>query len=322
MKRTSAAVLTVAALALLGATEEPKPPEKKPLNGFAITRQTVDRGEILEGGPPRDGIRSVDAPTFAAAAEAGWVRPDNPVLGVAVGGDARAYPVHLIEHHQIINDVVGGSPLAVSYDPLTGTPRAFERRVDGRELHFGVSGLIWNSGFLMYDRETESLWSQFTGQALSGPLAGKTLRRVPIRQEDLGVWLAREPETKVLERPEPKRVDYRYSPYQAYWVEDKAPFPVKGRDRRFHAKELVLGVVVEGKARAYLGSILTERGGAIEDEFGGRKLKIRYSSESGTFRWEAPEGVDVTESYWFAWKAFHPDTDVWQDPGKVEGREP
>lgn len=280
-------------------------------NGFALTGLTVDRADVIAGGPPRDGIRSIDAPRFVPVAEATWVDDATPVLGVEVGGDARAYPVHLMDYHQIANDVVGGVPLAVTWDPLTGTPLAFERTVGGRLLSFGVSGLLYNSGFLIYDRETGSLWSQFLGRAISGPLAGSTLARVRIRQEDLTSWRTRAGETRVLERPEPRRIDYRFSPFERYLVENAVRYPVKARDERFHAKELVLGVVAGGRARAYLGSVLTREGGWAEDVFQGRKVQIDYSTALSVFRWEVPEDVEVTEAYWFAWKAFHPDTEVW-----------
>jgi hypothetical protein len=297
---------------------EPRPPaakaeaEPERPNGFDLGNAVVARAEIVRGGPPRDGIRSIDAPRFVPEADATWVDDATPVLGVVVAGDARAYPVHLMDYHQIANDVVGGVPLAVTWDPLTGAPLAFERTVDGRMLTFGVSGLLYNSGFLMYDRETESLWSQFLGRALAGPLAGKTLRRVRIRQEDLTSWRTRVGRTRVLERPEPTRIDYRFSPFERYLVEDAIRYPVKARDERFHAKELVLGVVAGGKARAYLGSVLTAEGGWAEDVFQGRRIQIDYSTELSVFRWEAPADVEVTEAYWFAWKAFHPDTEVWK----------
>lgn len=282
-------------------------------NGFALTGLAVERADVVAGGPPRDGIRSIDAPRFVPVAEATWVDDATPVLGVAVGSDARAYPVHLMDYHQIANDVVGGLPLAVTWDPLTGAPLAFERTVDGRVLTFGVSGLLYNAGFLMYDRETESLWSQFLGRAVSGPLAGSTLQRVRIRQEDLTSWRTRAGETRVLERPEPRKIDYRFSPFERYLVENAVRYPVKARDERFHAKELVLGVVAGGRARAYLGSALTREGGWAEDVFQGRRIQIDYSTELSVFRWEAPEDVEVTEAYWFAWKAFHPDTEVWKE---------
>ena len=282
------------------------------LNGFEITRPTVAPKDVVHGGPPRDGIRSIDAPAFVTVEEATWVDDSTPVLGVAVKGDARAYPVHLMDYHQIANDVVGGVPVVVTWDPLTGVPRAFERTVDGRTLTFGVSGLLYNSGFLMYDRETESLWSQFLGQAVSGRLSGKRLKRLRIRQEDLTSWRTRAGETRVLVRPAPDKIDYRFSPFERYMVENVVRYPVKARDDRFHAKELVLGVVVDGEARAYLGSVLTREGGWVEDRFHGRRIQIDYSTDLSVFRWEAPEDVEVTEAYWFAWKAFHPDTQVWK----------
>ncbi len=283
------------------------------LNGFRLHEPTVPRDRIHRGGPPRDGIRSVDAPAFVGPGEATWLRPTTPVLGVVVGEDARAYPVHLIEKHQIVNDVLAGVPVAVTYGPIAGAPLAFKRKLDGRTLSFGVSGLLYNANFLLYDRETESLWCQFLGEAIAGPLAGARLERVRVRQEPFGAWMARHPETRVLVRPEPERIDYSFSPFTAYWVQDKIPYPVAASDPRFHAKELVLGVVADGKARAYIGSLLTAAGGRVEDELEGRPIRIAYSSDLASFSWDVPEDVTVTEGYWFAWKAFHPDTEIWDD---------
>jgi hypothetical protein len=223
--------------------------------------------------------------------------------------------VHLVERHQVVNDVLGGEPVAVVYDPLAGQPSAFLRRAGDRTLSFGVSGLVYNGAFLLFDRETESLWSAFLGRAVAGPLVGRSLERVRVRQETAAAWTARFPETKVLAPPDPERIDYRYSPYSSHWVTNEIPFPVAARDERFHAKELVLGVVAGGKARAYLGSRLTGAGGEIEDELAGRTLRIRYSSEDGVLSWEAPPDVVGLESYWYAWKAFHPDTEVWEPKG-------
>lgn len=236
-----------------------------------------------------------------------------PVIGVALEGVAHAYPVHLLERHQVVNDELGGVPLVVSYDPLTGVPMAQRRSVAGRVLSFGVSGLLYNAQFLLYDRETESLWAQYEGLAVAGPLAGQKLARVEVRQERLGVWVQRHPQTVVLARPERKRIDYRYSPYESYWVSEKLPFEVRARDDRYHPKEVVLGVAVAGKTRAYLGSILTSEGGRIVDEFEGQKIRIVYDSNSSTFQWEVPNEVSVTDAYWFAWKSLHPDTEIWQD---------
>jgi hypothetical protein len=291
------------------------------INGFDLEGALLPREEIRAGGPPRDGIESVDEPEFVAGEKAHWVVENNPVLGVAVGEEAHVYPVHLIEPHQIVNDEVGGVPVVVTYDPLVALPRAYRREVEGKTLTFGVSGLVYNSNFLLYDRETESLWLQFTGEAVAGPMAGEKLERVPIRQELLANWLARHPLSRVLSRPRPTKIDYRYSRYTRYMVQDKIVFPVKARDDRFHAKELVLGVVVDGRPRAYLGSLVTKAGGKVEDEFGGKKIGLVYSTDDGIFSYDVEEGANVTEAYWFAWKAFHPDTQVWNDPGRPSGTE-
>ncbi len=301
------AALVIAAPVLLGADENTD------INGFDVDGATVPREAIVAGGPGRDGIRSVDAPEFAPPDEATWVAADTPVLGVEAGGEARIYPVHLLEYHQIVNDVLGGVPVAITYDPLSAVPLAFRRTVAGRTLTFGVSGLLYNSNFLMYDRETESLWSQFTGAAIAGPLAGKTLERLRVRQETRAVWLAAHPGSRVLARPDRVRIDYRYSPFSAYMIVDAIPFPVNAEDRRFHAKELVVGARVNGKTRAYLDSLVRKAGGSIADEFEGRAIRVRYDPNAAVFTWDAPDDVEITEAYWFAWKAFHPETQIWSD---------
>ena len=316
MGRCARAVLTGLPAALLLGAEEPTETEgAAPLNGFSVERHVVPRDEIREGGPERDFVRSIDLPSFVSPEDATWVAPPNPVLGVALDGEARAYPVHVMEWHGVVNDVVGEVPLAVVYDPLAGAPVAFRRTIGDRTLTFGVSGLVYNASALLYDRETESLWSPLRGEAVAGALAGTRIARVSIRQEPLGAWLQRAPEALVLMRPDVKRIDYRYSPYSSYWVQDKVPYPVRAQDDRFHAKELVVGVEVGGTARAYIGSLVTEAGGTVSDRLAGREIEIFYDSRLGVFSWEVPEDVRVTESYWFAWKAFHPKTEIWHDPG-------
>ena len=235
------------------------------------------------------------------------------MLGVAIGSAAHGFPVRTLEYHQIVNDEIGGVPVVVSYDPLAGTPRAYRRTVGGKALSFGVSGLLYNHNFLLYDRETESLWSQFTGEAIAGELAGVRLEPVVVRQEVSATWIRRAPGTVFLAYPDPERIQYRISPYQTYWVQDKLLFPVSAEDRRYHTKELVAGLVVGDVARAYLGSIVTREGGELEDEIGGVKVRITYDTDTGTFTWEAPDGVRVDEAYWLAWKAFHPKTEIWHD---------
>lgn len=282
------------------------------LNGFLLEDPAVPAEQIVAGGPPRDGIKAVDAPRFATAEETKTVRAGTPVIGVEVGGEARAYPVHLLEYHQVVNDDFSGRKIAVTYDPLSGTPVVFDATVGGEALEFGVSGLLYQSNFLFYDRESDSLWSQMLGRAISGPKRGQRLQRVRARQEPFGAWLEKHPDTRVLERPFPKKIDYRRSPFEHYWIADDIPHPVSSRDDRFHQKAGVLGVSVAGKSRAYLGPIVLGAGGRIVDEFEGHKIRIAYDAGSSSFLWEIPEEVEVTDAYWFSWKAFHPDTEIWQ----------
>lgn len=306
--------------------EEAAPAQADEKNGFDLARTSVPASDIIAGGPPRDGIRSVQEPSFADAATARkWVAPENPVIGVVIGDEAFAYPVHLMEHHQIVNQRVGSRAVAITYDPLTDAALAWDARVGDDDLSFGVSGLVWRSGFLMYDRASESLWSQMLGRAIAGKRTGESLSRIRTRVEPLGVWLARHPSSRILERPELKQIDYRYSPYSAYWVSRDVVFPVPARDDRYHPKEVVLGVTLakdeDGPARAYLGSVLTKSGGRVVDEFEGHKLRIAYDGETGTFQFDAPDALAVTTAYWFAWKAFHPDTGIWNDQKASEPAE-
>ncbi len=307
-----ALALLLVGLLTLGADGAGRGDEGESANGFSLKGLRVPREEIIAGGPARDAIPSVDAPAFVPSQKATWVRPETPVIGAAIGSEARCYPIHLMEYHQVVNDRVGGVPVVISYDPLTDTAIVYRRQVDGQELAFGVSGLIYRSNFLLYDRQSESLWSQFWGRALTGRFAGTRLERVRSRSEPLAAWLVRHPESLVMTRPEPKRFDYRYSNYSSYWVSEKIPFPVGELDSRYHAKELVLGVRLADRTRAYIASILTRVGARIVDEFQGRRIRVAYDGETGTFSYEAPDDVEVTSAYWFAWRAFHPETDVWQ----------
>ena len=126
--------------------------------------------EILAGGPPRDGIPALDEPKFVSAAASVW-EDDEHVVGVSVGGESRAYPLAILVWHELVNDSLGGEPILVSYCPLCGTAMVFDRRVGGRERRFGVSGLLYLSDLLLYDRASESLWSQISATAVTGPLA-------------------------------------------------------------------------------------------------------------------------------------------------------
>jgi hypothetical protein len=141
-------------------------------------RHSVPLEEITSGGPPKDGIPSIDDPSFVPVAQAD-LPPQEPVMGLVIGGDARAYPLRILMWHEIVNDVVEGVPVAVTYCPLCNTGLVFDRRVDGRKLEFGTTGKLRHSDLVMYDRGTESWWQQFLGEAIVGELTGTRLKVLP-----------------------------------------------------------------------------------------------------------------------------------------------
>lgn len=294
---------------LLGPAAEPLQAEPA-RNGFDLADAGVDVEEILAGGPPRDGIPALDAPDHVPAAAAPWA-DDVSVLGVSQGGEARAYPIPLLDWHELVNDRVGGEPILVSWCPLCGTGMVFDRRVDGEPRRFGVSGLLYRSDVLMYDRETESLWSQIASEAISGPLRGRKLVLLRSQLTTWADWKRRFPTTTILSRKTGHLRDYDRTPYGDYATSRRLLFPVAADDR-FHPKELTVGLRVGEEARAYTASELAQAGGLVEETFAGKRIRIRYEDQLQRFDVEAPDGVEVVEGYWFAWALFHPRTTIFE----------
>jgi hypothetical protein len=279
------------------------------LNGFVLEPATIPAEEILAGGPPRDGIPALDAPDRVPADEARW-EDDELVLGLHLGGESRAYPLAILVWHELANDTLGGVPVLVSYCPLCGTAIVFDRRVDGRTLSFGVSGLLYRSDLLMYDRQTESLWPQVSAKAVTGASRGKRLRLLRSRTESWGAWRRRHPDTTVLTTRTGHRRAYDRSPYGDYALSERVIFPVK-LDRRYHPKMPTLGLrIADGPSRAYPAEELVRAGGDVSEEFAGRRVRVAYDPEAQVFDVEAPEGVETIEGFWFAWIAFHPESSV------------
>lgn len=196
-----------------------------PRTDFA--RHTVPLDEIVSGGPPRDGIPAIDAPQFRAAAAVTDIAPQEPVIGLVINGDARAYPLRILHWHEIVNDVVGGRPVAVTYCPLCNLPLVWDRRLDDRVLDFGTTGKLRHSDLVMYDRQTESWWQQATGEAIVGSLSGQSLRQVPSRLESFARFRERAPEGRVLVPNDPSARAYGLNPYAGYDSADQ-PFLFRG----------------------------------------------------------------------------------------------
>jgi hypothetical protein len=281
------------------------------LNGFTLEPASIPIDEILRGGPQRDGIPALDSPAVLDASSTHWGSQER-VIGVEAGGVARAYPLSILVWHELVNDTLGGVPLLVSYCPLCGTALVFDRRIDDRVHHFGVSGLLYSSDLLMFDRETESLWSQIAGRAVTGPKRDRRLQLIRSRITRWGDWKRAFPGTTVLS-PETGHVrQYSRSPYRDYASSSKVLFPV-AVDRRYHPKLPTLGLrLPDGRARGYPSSEIERAGGQVNDRFAGHPVTIRYDPEANLFDVQAPAEVEVIEGFWFAWAAFHPDGEVFE----------
>jgi Protein of unknown function (DUF3179) len=181
-----------------------------------FSRHSVAYEEILSGGPSKDGIPAIDRPSFEAVGDAHGLAPREPVISVAIGGEARAYPLRVMIWHEIVNDTVGGTPIAVTWCPLCNSSVVFDRRAAGRTLHFGTTGKLRNSDLVMYDRETESWWQQYGGDCIVGTLVGAELKYLPARVESVERFRARFPQGRVLVPPDPEGRDYGRNPYASY----------------------------------------------------------------------------------------------------------
>jgi len=193
-----------------------------------FSKRAVDVDSILSGGVPKDGIPSIDEPAFEpAAGRQDWLAPTEPVIGLEINGDARAYPLRILTWHEIVNDVVGGKPVAVTYCPLCNAAIVFEAELDGRHMTFGTTGKLRNSDLVMYDRQTETWWQQFTGRAIIGEQVGTKLTFVPARLESWEKFLSRHPEGKVLVPNDPDMRNYGRNPYAGY-DSASSPFLYRG----------------------------------------------------------------------------------------------
>ncbi len=245
-----------------------------------FSRATISFDEVLSGGPPKDGIPAIDDPRFVSVSEAEeWLGPRESVLVFSSEQDTRIYPIQVLMWHEIVNDTVGGRPVAVTYCPLCNTGVAFDRRHGGQTLDFGVSGRLRFSNMLMYDRQTESWWQQATGVGVVGELAGQRLDILPLLLLSWEDAVARYPEAEVLSRQTGYSRDYGRNPYLRYDTADR-PFLYRGPevDDTFDPMARVIMVEIEGEQRAFPYPALEERG-FDQAEIGGEPVVLLWDDE-------------------------------------------
>ncbi len=290
-----------------------------------FTKHSVDFNEILSGGPPKDGIPAIDNPAFLSLEEAAHIADTEPVIGVSLNGDMRAYPLHILMWHEIVNDVVGDIPITVTFCPLCNTAVVFDRRVDGRVLDFGTTGKLRNSDLVMYDRQTETWWQQFLGEAIIGALTGTLLKVIPARLESLAKFSERANETARILVPNSRfRRAYGANPYVGYDSRDR-PYPFFTGEMPTEVAPLSRVINIDGEAWALAllqkkkrlelgdGTVITWEPGQNSALDSGQ---ISHGIDVGNVVVQKPNGSGVLEDipyqvdFAFAFRAFHPNTSI------------
>ena len=313
-------------------------------------KHIIPLDKIKGGGPPKDGIPSIDDPKFTEISGSQFVSDSDVVIGLEINGDARAYPLFILVWHEIVNDVVGGTPVAVTYCPLCYTNQVFERIVNGNEVEFGTSGKLYQSNLLMYDRWTDSYWSQGLGMAVTGKLSGIQLKTIPFDVITWGDWKKLHPDSLVLTTDTGHLRSYATDPYGDYYTDPRIIFPVDNMDDRMHPKEIILGFHEDGIYKAYkqndvelhnvindnigetslmLVSLFSQNSRAFDRNLNGEILQFQYVDGkitdaktesvwnydglaiSGPLEGNYLTRISMEPGFWFSWVAFHPDTAVW-----------
>jgi len=285
-------------------------------NGFDLSNASVPADLIMGGGPPKDGIPSLDDPKFIFVNDVDFLQNTDRILGINFQGIVKAYPIKILNYHEIVNDNFNGQPIAITYCPLCRSGIAYSANIKGKKHSFGVSGLLYNSDVLLYDRETESLWSQIMSTAISGPLQGHRLTAIPLQNTTWQDWKQQHPNTLVLSTETGYRRDYTSSPYIGYELDNSIWFPVTDQDNSYPPKSLVLGIEVNGKYKAYPFSELDQVDSNLTDSFAGKNLVINFNRQHQNARIIDAEGKELPSvvTFWFAWYAFHPDGLVYKAP--------
>lgn len=279
-----------------------------------FTKTSIDFKTVLQGGPGKDGIPSLSDPEMMTVASNTDLAANEPVMTVEIEGHpARAYPIRYLMWHEIVNDSVGQIPFAVTFCPLCNSGVVFDRRLDGKTYSFGVSGLLRNSDMIMFDRETESWWQQFTGEAIVGDLIGKSLIKIPGWMESWDTFKTRNPDGLVQAEPKARR-NYGQNPYAGY--DTGRPFLYNGENPPFGINPLARVIVIENQAwpleRIKNAGSVTENGYTISWVSGTAsaldKRNIASGRDVGAIRVRDGSGNDVVHdvAFAFAFHAFHP----------------
>lgn len=275
----------------------------------------VAKEDLLQGCSGKDCIPSINNPQFETALEADvWLAPDDRIFALDYNGIVRAYPQRIMNWHEIVNDDANSTPIAITFCPLCGSALAFERKIDGVITEFGVSGKLHNSDLVMYDRYEGNLWQQITGEAIVGPAARRNeeLVKVPIITVPWSQWKTEHPDTQVLSRNTGFSRNYDQYPYGTYEQDEQLLFGVKDLDRSLQIKTVVYGVEVNGASKAYPEKVF-DGNTIINDQVGDVAIRLekQANGEIAVTNIATEEEIIPIRLFWFAWAAFHLDTELY-----------
>ena len=222
-------------------------------NGFVVDDALIPTADILVGGPPRDGIPAITNPKFIPVEHVTYLKDEDRLIGIVIDGEARGYPIKILDHHELVNDQIGRQHFVVSYCPLCGTGMVFGANIGADQaLEFGVSGLLYNNDVLLYDRNTGSLWSQILKKSVSGKLKGTELPQLPALHTSFADWKFKHPDSKILSNDTGYKKNYARNPYRGYAQSKRIWFKVSHKaPKKYHPKEQVLGVEINAQSKAY-----------------------------------------------------------------------
>jgi hypothetical protein len=284
-------------------------------SGFDFSNPLIPVQKIMSGGPGKDGIPAILDPKFMDAEKAAsFLKDSDRVIAISINGDSRAYPVKILNWHEIVIDKVGGQPVLITFCPLCGTGMMFDRKIKGKEYTFGVSGLLYESDLLFYDHQTDSLWSQIEGKAVTGKMSGSELKLLESLNTTWGYWKKEHPDSKALTTDTGHSRNYDASPYGDYNKSSALMFPVVKTDRQYNLKDMVIGVRINGQAKAYFFPVLKNLTTPLSDTVGGEVVKVHFDKATSTAFITGKDGARVPTviGFWFAWYAFNSDTQVYK----------
>ena len=284
--------------------------------GFELTNLQVSIAEILGGGPRKDGIPSIDQPKFIKGIDlTSYLTDDDLVIGVSYNGVSKAYPVSILNYHEIVNDKIGELPIAVTWCPLCNSGIVFNATINEKVLSFGVSGLLYQSDVLLYDRATESLWSQILGKAISGRYAGTSLSIVPSKITTWKAWKSAHPSTLLLSDQTGRSRNYRLDPYRDYYEKEATMFPIDNPNKQFSNKEKVLVLKINGKIKIYpFKRLKKSKEDVVEDIIEDKVIYIYFDSKNQTAYALGDNNILMQghTMFWFAANAFFPDAEIYK----------